>query len=538
MKGFHKNAFTLAAAIAMISGCSTQLQKESRSQIDEASVFTATQIEAQKNDAKPAYRIVDDRYFLGSKVMSERKEVPDQLRREIPMSSKAPQNILAIADRFSGVSGIPVRVEPDVLDELEEQDDSGSGAAPALAAFAAPPAFSGKDKDSEEILSLPPIMPVVAKLSEITYSHNGPLSEFLDMVAARMDIDWRFDKIRKEVVFYRYEVKSWKLEFLAEGYSSSLGSSGSTDDESGSEGVSTSYSVDASKRYDAFQAGLAPLMSKQASVNIDKTSGTLTIKDRRSNISKIDRFVKDQNTAYNRQVLLSIKIVSVEDSRSHGYNLDWSAMYGGSNVDVSSVNTSPGSIENGLDFLTTIVRPTSPFNASTINVEALTAHDGISLMYSESVRTLSGRSVPFNAVTEVTYLARVSTSVDANGSASTTLEPDTLTTGLTLLATPLVTDNNEILLSMSLDVSTLVRMDQVSSGGQSISTPEVSRQRHSQEIRIPAGASVVVHGYELNSTSSYEHGIGSKFFKLLGGGSSNEIKKGRVALIVTPIIIN
>src|SRR5690606_8049950 len=170
--------------------------------------------------------------------------------------------------------------------------------------------------------------------------------------------------------------------------------------------------------------------------------------------------------AYNRQVLLSIQIVSVEDARSHSYSLDWSALYGGSNVDVSTTKTAPGSIENGLDFLTTIVRPTSPFKGTTVNIEALTAQDGVSLMYSESVRTLNGRSVPFNAVTEQTYLARVSTSVDANGAASTTLEPDTLTTGLTLLATPMITDNNDILLSMSLDVSTLVRMDQVSSGGQ------------------------------------------------------------------------
>lgn len=535
MMKFNGKLLPLALAVALSTGCTTPLQKESRQNIDQVSTLVGDQIESQKNDARPAYKIVDDRYFLGSKIMTERKEIPDLLRRVVSLSSKAPHNILAIADKISGESGIAVRVEPDVLTELDEQDDGGSGSAAFVPL--APPSLDAEET-SESILSLPPISPVVARLSEITYSHNGPLHEFLDLIAARMDIDWRFDKIRKEVVFYRYEVKSWKLEFLAEGYSSSLGSSGSTDEESGSEGVTTTYSVDASKRYDTFQAGLQPLITANANVHIDRTSGILTVKDRRSNIARIDRYVKDQNTAYNRQVLLSIQIISVEDARSHNYNLDWGAMYGGSNVDVSTVKTSPGTIENGLDFLTTIVRPTSPFNGSKINIEALTAQDGVSLMYSESVRTLNGRSVPFNAVTEQTYLARVSTAIDANGAASTTLEPDTLTTGLTLLATPLITDNNEVLLSISLDVSTLVRMDQVSSGGQSINTPEVSRQRHSQEIRMPAGASAVIHGYQLNTTTSYEHGIGSKFFKLLGGGSSNEIRTGRVALVVTPIIIN
>ena len=129
---------------------------------------------------------------------------------------------------------------------------------------------------------------------------------------------------------------------------------------------------------------------------------------------------------------------------------------------------------------------------------------------------LQGLPVPVNVGRRISYLASSSTSQTANVGSSTSLTPGTVSTGFSLSLVPHIIDSRELLLQYAVDLSSLLRMQTISSGGSTIEAPDVSTSSFIQRVRLASNETLVVAGFDQDNLSAVAEGVGHAENTLMG----------------------
>jgi len=187
-------AVTLAAALAAV-GCATQ-SEQMRAGADlgahEGLHSLAEQRRAQSVDRATqdaAVVLRSERPFLGthSTARDVRAELPEVFRRDVTLRFAGRTNIATVAERVTEVTGLLVRVTPDVY------QTSGNAASPASSAgvpgMPAPLSMTGPAASGALALAAASS----DALNDIRMDfYGGRLDRFLDTVAARTGLYWEY----------------------------------------------------------------------------------------------------------------------------------------------------------------------------------------------------------------------------------------------------------------------------------------------------------------------------------------------------------
>jgi type IVB pilus formation R64 PilN family outer membrane protein len=289
----------------------------------------------------------------------------------------------------------------------------------------------------------------------------------------------------------------------------------------------------------AIEDGIKTMLTPYGRVVVTPATGTITVDDTPPSLDRIGRYVHEQNAALTRQVVMNVRVLSVELSDSDSYGVNWDAIYKnigrGLGVALNSVSGLPGG-SSTLSF--NVINTSSMWDGTQAILEALSKQGRVSQITSASIVTINNQPAPIQVGRQRSYLASSTTTLGTGGSGNTTtLVPGVVTTGFSMSVLPHILDNGRMMLQYAGDVSSLLNIDTVSSNGSSIQTPEIDTRNFLQRVMMKNGETLVLTGFEQFETSGNKQGIGSPENLALGGSARSSKNKTVLVVLIQPVMM-
>lgn len=381
----------------------------------------------------------------------------------------------------------------------------------------------GKQEDGERLL----------------IDYTGDLKGYLDYIAIKKNMKWKYDNENNKVYFYTYETQTFVIYGLSEEITSdssistdaSTSSSGSGSSSTSGNGESNSKNEQTikfkskQKNWDEVVSTVKNMLSADGRMALNSTQGKITATDHDYILSKINKYIDSINLDAKKEVNFDVKVINLKltDQRNIGVNVNWINDKLNINLGANSAVTGAGSIigfaNNGDKALLNILdelgtaRVSNKINTTTIN----------------------NMPVPIQVTTNQSYIKQ--TSVQSNGESGTDfeqVETAVIPSGITMNLTPRVV-KQDILLNYSVNISSLDSLD-TAPGDSKIQLPITSVKNFVQRVSLKNGQPKVVAAFERQDTKTGKKKpiIDSLWF--LGGNESFDDQKEIILIVITPYV--
>lgn len=377
--------------------------------------------------------------------------------------------------------------------------------------------------------------------SNINYS--GTLAGFLDVAASRFNVSWRWINDGAGIEFFRFETKTFRVKALPgkTTQTSSVSQDGSSAEGGGASAQETSISVDDMSVWTEIEDAVKSMIGSTGRVSVSPALGTLTVTGTPSTVKKVEEYVSRQNDAMSKQVVVNVTVLSVDVTDSDSYGLNWDAVYKTLAQDYNvNLTTAFAPVQGGMEMTWNVIQNGSDYNRFTGSkaiASALSTQGRVSQVTSSAVTTLNNQPVPVSVGRQIAYLQSSSVTMNGDAGSTTTMTPGTINTGFSMNLLPHILDGNQLLLQYSMDLSSLIGMDEVSSGDTMMQTPETESRKFLQRIRLNSGDTLVVSGFEQTNLDARMEGIGAASNFLLGGSVRGNQNRNAIVVLIQPIVV-
>lgn len=458
-------------------------------------------------------------------------EMSFQLQRRV--------NLATAAKNIQKMTRYPVRINPDVYARAAQAIDARR-----------------PDQDASNLLSAT----VPDGDTSLPTDFDGPLKDYLDTIAAQLNINWEFDA-NKGFYFYRYVTKVFEVKLhaadnkydieLRKGTQASTGASGTSVAQSSSSeagGYSSSTSQKSAAYYSpwgSLKTAIEAVIAPTSKVAIDISSNSVIVRGTRDEVEEAERIVMRANEVHNRLVTLTLRIMRVQYDNSSQAGADFQAAYArlmaGGVTDYRLNFSNPSSLvgADGGGFGYKIVNPQSRWSGTQGLVQAINQLGTIVSDTTESYPVMNRRTIPVAGFDTDTYLAETTPAsggvLGGTGGGIPGLRPGTLTTGFFLSMTPTAYDDGTVWLEMSLDQSEKRGPFGTASTGsgdtfQQIQLPNTHVDTKSPSVAVKAGETLMlVNSNRSNDSHTRKAG-------LLGASGAGESRREVQIILVTPYV--
>lgn len=385
---------------------------------------------------------------------------------------------------------------------------------------------------------------------------QGPLGGLLDNITARTGLSWHTD--HGAVVFYLTETRTFQFAFLntrvnsnasvSSGSTSSMGTSGGSGggdnsvsgDSSSSQKTTTLQDRDA---YEDIRKTMETILTpEKGRYWLSESTGVLTVTDTPQVLETVSHYVDEQNREMNRQVQLSVKVLSVSNTRNEQFGIDWNLIYKSLQQVGATLNNAGGDIAGatsaGVSILDTATGSAARFSGSSLLIKALSEQGDISVVTSQDSTVTNLTPVPIQMADQTVYVAGSATTTTTDVGATTTLTPGMITTGFNMTLLPLIRQAGDVQLQVNFNLSDppTIRSFTSKDGNSYIEMPYTKLRSLSQKVNLRAGQSLVLTGFSQDNTSVRKSGTftpGNFFF---GGGRKGEHGRSTLVIIITPLL--
>lgn len=383
--------------------------------------------------------------------------------------------------------------------------------------------------------------------------YSGSLRGLLDEVAARTGNSWVWRNNRATLL--HADTRTFAIHALpgqssVEATVSNQTSSGAQQSGSGDSAMTATQSAVESgqtttvktqiETYDAITKTVQAMLSPVGKVFASSSTSSLTVTDVPAVLDRIGDYVEMLNGQLTRQVVIDVRVYSVDVTDTESYGIDWKMVWESVSGSYRAVtNFASGPVNAGANSLNlSVIDNANQWGGSQVLFQALSAQGTVSIKNSAAVVTLSNQPAPVQIAEETTYLAESSTQLVSDAGATTTLKGGKVVTGFSMNVMPVVLDSNEVLMQLQMNLSTLRGIRQIASGGQLIEAPQIDARQFLQRVKLHSGSTLVLSGFEQDRVNGDIQGIGKPTFSL-AGGSRNGVRKQTVLVVtLTPKVIN
>ena len=391
-------------------------------------------------------------------------------------------------------------------------------------------------------------------------AYEGPLSAFLDRLAARMDVAWTYDG--KVVTIDRMARRTWRVALP-------FGSTEMTDSASlanGTVSVTTLRSIDP---WQDLQIRLAALAPPPAQVTLSPQRGRVEALGPPSVLAALDAVIRDVADVASMRIGLEVAVYFVDSDRADEFGIGLQSLFNGlgsfkgRDIEGSVVL---GDGVDGLD-VDTEFRETGGERNESITLAPVGQAGGIVLSRGSafvSFETLardravvdyrlatsvaqSGVVTPIRITRERNYVRSKTierdgrgTGEDGSGNGSdagrVTYVIDTMETGLSVTALPRLIDGRQIQLSLVLNQRAGEIRD--IEGAEGIQSPDIDNREIRNSTVLAPGETLVLSGYEQDVAVRGDSGVGFLRRIGLGGKSEASRRKVRMIVLVRPTLIS
>lgn len=541
---------TLAAAISLLAGCAT-------GPADNAVI--KAQVEASKAEAQRLLAARVTPVETSPVSYSDQSWIPlrkiEKSDRDIA-NAKADTVQIEINQRFgslndvagavSSLTGLPVFVGSDIR---TPPAPSSAPAAPMPAGAPFPgipggPLPTGYPSPLGTGSSVP-AGPITVG-SPFAANYSGSLTGFMNTVSAYYGVFWKTEA--SGLRFFLMDSKTYRIAALpgdtrlsssVESASNSTGggaggAGGPT--QNGTSANSTGVGYSGLSVWSALEASIKQMLGSSGKVVASPATGTITVTDTPSVLSRVTEYVNEQNRSLNRQVSVNVRVLSVELNEGDNYGINWDAVYANlasaaNPYSIALKTAFPVAAGAGNLIISAPATSASRWAGSSAMISALSTQGRVSELTSATLVTLNNQAAPVNVGRRVSYLAASATTQTPNVGSTTSLTPGTVQTGFSMTLVPHIIDGKELLLQYSLDLSSLLRLKSITSGTSTIETPDISTSNFIQRVRIQSGETLVVAGFDQDNLSAVADGIGSPQNTLMGQRNGTTKRTMLVVLI-------
>ena len=153
------------------------------------------------------------------------------------------------------------------------------------------------------------------------------------------------------------------------------------------------------------------------------------------------------------------------------------------------------------------------------------------------MRTISGKEVSMVSIKSIPYLKDINTTVGSSSNYySSGITTETVDVGLDLSITPYFDVNSSMVsVDLDLDLSSLLSMDEITSGDRTIIQPQTQKQTFTNTMKLKAGESSVIGGVMYDTATDDRTGVSYlDDYKIAGQKKSNT--KNAVFIILRPTV--
>lgn len=558
-----KNKFVFVASVAVLAACTTAKiqplrdQVASQTKVIEANLPRVSQQKAGEDSLQRVQK--SDSVWIPSRRIATEKDapaaLPETFRKQFAVN-RTFTSISEVAERISLLTGIPVSVAPDASQPL------GVNGQPQTAGQM--PQMPGQQGMLPPVPAAPGMM--VSGIygqqnqnsSIFSVSYNGALSGFLDAAAARYNVTWEYRDNKIEI--FRYMTRSFTIQAVPGDITSTskidsstaATSSGSSGSSASNANMSTSVDMSALSVWRGIEDSVRTMLSPGGKLVSTPSIGALVVTDTPRVVATVEKYLEHTNAHLSKQVAINVQVLSVNLTHSDDYGINWTSAYEsiGSqfgmafNTAVSPITGAASLalrvLQNGetLKNGATFANSTNQWQGSKAVMSALSQQGDVSVMTSATAMTLNNQMVPLQVGRQQAYLASSATTQVTNSGTTTTLTPGTITTGFSMNVLPHIQQDGKLLLQYAIDLSSLLNLASVSSGGSTIQTPEIETRKLLQRVALRSGETLVLSGFESSEHSAKSQGTGGADAVLAGGAIAGKKNRTVIVILVRPIVVD
>ena len=358
---------------------------------------------------------------------------------------------------------------------------------------------------------------------EVALKYEGSLSKALDKITAMMDIDWSYDG--EVIAFNRMVTRDYRVS-LPTGTSSMQTSIGGVN--GGSRSVTMSRTIAEYSPWDDLEKRLLRAAPPPADVTISRSAGRISVFGPPSVQAQALAVVSDFENTFAARIGLEVAVFFVDSSKADDFGV-------GVNIAGTSGNFS-GTVSGAAGLLSGNGVTTLSRGASSINFKALASDSAVIDYRIGSTIAQSGVISPIILTRSQNYVAKSTTTSD-NGVTSTAIETATVDTGVSIHALPRLVGKDKIQLSLTLLQNDLTELASFDSGDSTVQLPTIDQRAIQNDSVLSAGETLVLSGYEQESSSRSNNGTGVAGFLGLGGSAKGSKRKIKMVVMVRPAII-
>lgn len=561
MLKFRLSRPTIYAAITagwvMLAGCSlNEINRMDRKASSDAD--TAQRIAQSRTDLKQEPVTWTDKPWVNlqpvvSVVASpEDKSLPDcQITINRPEGMTLPE----IGQRITAMCGVRVIITADAQQALGSTGGVSSTTQQMTGKLPAPDdtgrvPLAQIGGQTQQMPSVSVADPVLSGLK-----WHGNLRGLLDVIASRLGLSVRSEQ--GNVIFYLQDTRTYQLVILNtkidstasvnSGSGNQLGSTGGTS--SGTSGdinssQKTAYDL-SSNLYDDIRKTIDNMVTpSKGRYWLSSASGTLTVTDTPIVLDRIGRYIEYQNKVLNRQVQLSVRVLSVTQTRNEQMGLDWGLVYkslhtAGATLSGNFTNAADSAGSAGISILDTASGSAARFSGSQLLIKALSEQGNVSVVTQLNRATTNLTPVPYQLSNQKGILTSSTSSATANVGVSTSMQTSILTTGLFMTMLPYIQENGDVQLQFAFSYSSPPSIEKFISqdGNTRNDVPTFQQEALTQKVNMRAGETLVLTGSDQVTTTADKQGTFTPGNFIFGGGQNGNTTRTTLVILVTPVLL-
>ena len=325
-----KNIQKLVSALAMaaLSGCAVP-QGDVNRRAEAMRTEISDRVAAQSVPVTmPLVERVRGSYLGGESVPLAYDATLPSIFSDVTLAFPGRANLATVGERITAVTKIPVRLRPDVFITAKSLVRAGLAQSGTTAQVGPAPIINPAVPPlSQARLPSPSGVGIAGQTFDdfdirLPMDYSGSLSGYLDLICARLGINWEYKE--GTIILYRMVTKvlTVKVNPGSVAFGSGL-SKGGGDGTKGS--FSSTSSVAMNGEYNVWtsiDSAVKGMMSPLGSSTVDQAGGMLIITDTKEVVDNVSRYIEMENAVLTRHVNIAVRVIRVAmtDSTETGFD--------------------------------------------------------------------------------------------------------------------------------------------------------------------------------------------------------------------------
>lgn len=393
------------------------------------------------------------------------------------------------------------------------------------------------------------------KLNSVNIN-NLTLDELFGVLISDNDLYYNFDKNILKI--YALNTKTFRIDYITSVRNGTSILNASVDATPTAEGttkaISGDNSIKSTETFDFWAKISSELMSvlntgadsyKASEPIINQNAGIITITATKKQLDRVAQYIGILRERLNKQVLINVKIISVDLENKSATGIDWSAFNLSLN-NKASLNSSASSTlpVKKSDFTNAYTIVSDSIFTMTGLMDFLATNGDTKVVSSPKVLTLNNQQALITVGDNINYRVPQDTTNNATATTTTTTTYTNYSVfiGVLLNITPEISDNNEIILRINPSVSNFKYTQD--DGKQTVPreiAPDTSEKKLSTVVRLKDGSTIILGGLITNSKGVSDSSVPIlSDIPLLGSAfrhTGNSLTSQELIFVITPKII-